>query len=483
MTLGFFDRLPQARDELLALGIIDNNRLDEVAWEHQLCPFELAQQLLPWVQIVVADYNYVFDPLVRLPHFSMTGNRTVLLIDEAHNLPDRSRSMYSAQLSRELCINAAHECRVTHPLLAAELDRLSRALRQSGRAVDKVPCVSCDAPASLARAVASVLVQMNAVISGPVLLGENAASLWKELCRYSVINDLFSDQHRSIIRTRSIGRLRDVVVTLYCVDASRALKATHQLYRATVAFSATLRPGAFYRDTLGLDADTGYMQLTSPFDARRCFRCVVDWVDTRYHYRQESMKKLVSLIYDCTAIKPGNYLVFLPSYAYLEQLHALFAKTYPVRSTWAQSRHQSRQERQVLLDKLDTDGHRIGFAIQGGVFGEGIDYTGSRLIGTLIIGTGLPANDTFTELVAEHYSQNGLNGYDFTYRYPGFTRVLQTAGRVIRGESDKGFVLLVDKRFNKAAYRNLFPGDWHLDYPLDQDALVSGLTAFWETQA
>lgn len=479
MTLGFFDRLPQARDELLSLGVIDNNNLDEIAWDYQLCPFELVQQLLPWVHIVVADYNYVFDPLVRLPHFSTQASNTVLLIDEAHNLVDRSRSMYSARLSREQCVTAAHECRTTHALIAVELDRLSRCLVKLDGHAEETPRVSDQAPLALNRGVSAVLEQMSAAMAGTTVLGENTSALWKELCRYRAINELFSANHRCITQHRRNGRKREVLVTLYCLDASSALNATHRLFKASIVFSATLRPGIFYRDTLGLDTDTQYMQLASPFDSGKCFRCVVDWVDTRYRHRQESMATLVSLINKCTELKPGNYLVFLPSYAYLEQLHTLYSQTHPQRNTWAQSRNQTRQERETLFDNLDADGHRVGFAIQGGVFGEGMDYTGDRLIGTLIIGTGLPANDTQSELIAEHYRRSGHNGYDFTYRYPGFTRVLQTAGRVIRGESDKGFVLLVDPRFNQAAYRHLFPADWRLENLAGEDRLTDALTEFW----
>ncbi|MFK8080425.1 MAG: helicase C-terminal domain-containing protein [Granulosicoccus sp.] len=480
MTLGFFDRLPQARDELLALGVIDNNQLDEIAWDHQLCPFELVQQLLPWVQLVVADYNYVFDPLVRLPHFSASGHNALLLIDEAHNLVDRSRWMFSAELSRDQCMSAAHECRENQPLIAVELDRLCRVLRKHGGECEESPHVSQDVPASVGRAVNAVLEQMGAAMTGLAGLRETTSSLWKELCRYRVIADLFSDRHRCITRSWVAGRTRSVVVTLFCLDASDALNATHRLFRASIVFSATLRPGLFYRDTLGLDADTGYMQLTSPFDASKCLRCIVDWVDTRYRHRQESMAALASLINDSTSIQPGNYLVFLPSYAYLEQLHNVFRATFPERDTWAQARDQTRDERQALFENLDIQGHRVGFAIQGGVFGEGIDYKGNRLIGTLIVGTGLPAIDAQSELIAAHYNQLGHNGYDFTYRYPGFTRVLQTAGRVIRDESDCGFVLLVDARFGQMAYRRLFPADWQPAFPTNQATLIKMLKNFWK---
>lgn len=479
MTLGFFDRLPQARDELLAIGAIDNEMLDEIAWSHQLCPFELVLQMLPWVQVIVTDFNYVFDPLVKLGHFANDCKGILLLVDEAHNLLDRSRSMYSAELSREHCMEAANECRQKFPLITREIEGLSRRLLEHSRIADQGENVSMESPEALLRSASAVLEQINAAMAEPAVVGEITSELWRALCRYVVIHELFSTHHRCIVDSSKSGRRRQVVVKLYCLDASMALSSSYQLFRSVIMFSATLRPGTFYRDTLGLAVDTGYLQLPSPFDPDNCLRAIVDWIDTRYRYRQSSMDSLVALIEKATAGRAGNYLVFFPSYAYLEQVHTRFSSLFPQRSTWTQSRGQSRQEQQRQIDELDTPGHRIGFAIQGGVFGEGIDYKGERLIGTLIVGTGLPAADEQSELIAEHYRESGHDGYDFTFRYPGFTRVLQTAGRVIRGETDKGFVLLVDPRFTKKTYQELFPDDWQLQCPDDEDALLVALQQFW----
>jgi len=488
MTRGFFDRLPDARKELLARGIIENEELDEVAWAHQLCPFELVLQMLPWMHVVVADYNYVFDPLVRIAHYSSSRKDTLLLVDEAHNLIDRSRSMYSAKLSRSQCMQAANECRQAYPILARELESLCRQLlklasnlsfSKSSELEKGDVQVLVDVPAALARAVSAACVELSEAIAGPDALSEVASDVWRELCRYSVIQDLYSEQHRCLVELSRDGQRREVLVKLYCLDAASELSATYRLYRSIVLFSATLRPGAFYQSTLGLGEDARYLQLSSPFDGQRCYRAVVDWIDTRYHQRQRSINTLVDLIYQCTDHRPGNYLVFFPSYAYLEQVHALFVDAYPQRATWVQSRGQSRHEQQRLLDDLETVGHRIGFAIQGGVFGEGIDYAGERLIGVLVVGTGLPAMGAQSELIATHYEDSGHNGYDFAYRYPGVTRVLQTAGRVIRDECDSGFVLLVDARFKQRFYRQLFPDDWHVAYPGNQSRLVDALDSFW----
>ena len=495
MTLGFYDRLPAVREELLDLGVIDNEQLDDIAWQHQLCPFELIQQLLPWVQLVVADYNYVFDPLVRLTLFSSSNKSTsnkpslsqpqtrkqrVLLVDEAHNLVDRARSMYSARLDRVQCMRAATECRQVHAMVARELDKLSARLLKMNTDRTSGYHVSRDASDALSQCVAVVLAEMTATMVSPMALSDTLRDLWLELCRYAVIHDLYSDKHRFVVENTRLGMKRQVVASLYCVDPSCALSNSYGMFQSTVLFSATLHPASFYRDTLGLAQETGYLTLPSPFPAENCLRCVVDWIDTRYRQRQQSISQLVSLIGETTRDKPGNYLVFFSSYAYLEQVHMQFSALFPERSTWVQSRGQTKTDQQHLLSQLDKAGHRVGFAIQGGVFGEGIDYKGERLIGTLVIGTGLPAVDWRSELMAEHYREQGHDGYEFAYRIPGFTRVLQTAGRVIRSESDRGFVMLVDARFRHAAYRALYPDDWKVQYPQGASALMELLHQFWD---
>ena len=488
MTLGFYDRLPDARDELLSLGVIGNSDVQEVAWQHQLCPFALAQQLLPWVHIVIADYNYVFDPLVKLPHFTAANSRAVLLVDEAHNLLDRARMMYSAQLDRENCKQVADECRVTHPLIARALDKVDRQLASVGRKVSVVDSKWADAtgvetqhdpPAALARAVSDALQQLYIAMSEAQLPGDQLHTLALALSRYSVINELFKDRYRFVVETCQKRRRKQVTVSLFCIDPSQALARSYRTFRSIVVFSATLRPAAFHRDSLGIDKAAQSLQLPSPFDAQRCFRCVVDWVDTRYRNRDSSIQMLVQTIRVVTQAKTGNYLVFFPSFAYLDMAYDAYRVAYPSCKLWSQTRMQSREEQQSRVDALDQSSESIGFAIQGGVFGEGIDYKGDRLIGTLIIGTGLPALNWQSDLVADFYRQRGQDGYEFAYKFPGFTRVLQSAGRVIRGEHDAGVVVLIDPRFTNSDYRRLFPADWQMTYPAGGTVLTNELTKFW----
>lgn len=481
MTLGFFDRLPAARNELFGMGIITGEQMDAVAWDHQLCPFELALQLLPWMQVVIADYNYVFDPLVKLPHFSEPRKDTLLLVDEAHNLVDRSRSMYSATLSSEHCVSAARQYRQTHSILASALNDVSRQLRV-GATLQSEPEAVLEVPDSaVSKAVRqAVELLVNSFGQAPAL-PDSATELFKKLCRYVAIDELYGEQHRCICRTQSRGKTEEVTITLFCLDASKALEKQYKLFKAPVLFSATLRPVIFYRDTLGLPKSTLQLLLPSPFHSERACHVIVDWIDTRYRQRDQSLTALLDLIAQSTKQKSGNYLVFFPSYAYLEKVHQEFELQFPEIETWCQSPSLTKNDHNRLLSNLDVPGHRIGFAILGGVFGEGIDYIGDRLIGVIIVGTGLPGLDVETQLVAEHYRESDQNGFDFAYRYPGFTRVLQTAGRLIRDELDKGFVVLVDDRFKQAFYRNLYPENWAIRHPGNQQLLIKEIQKFWNT--
>lgn len=481
MTTGFFDRLPAARQEVIEHGVIDGDTLDAVAWQYQLCPFEFALQLLPWVTLAICDYNYVFDPLVRLTRFSESRRDTVVLIDEAHNLLDRSRSMYSARLLRSQCQSAAESCSAEQPLLAGQLQAVADGLLKHARSQQSEVAVQAEPPARLA-GIAAMAAEacMQAMSSGPVL-ADDLSEVFKALCRFVVIDDLHGEQHRTLTTITRRGQRKEVDVQLRCLDAAEALQRQYLKFRAVVLFSATLRPAVFYRDALGLPLETRQLVLASPFNPQRALQLLVPYVDTRYRQREASASALADLLADVIQTHAGSYLAFFPSYAYLRRIHAEFTRRHPYIDTWQQQPGADRQTRESLLAELGTPGNRLGFAIMGGVFGEGVDYQGDRLIGVIIVGVGLPGAGVEQDLIAGQYRHKGLDGFDYAYRYPGFTRVLQTAGRVIRSEEDKGVVVLVDDRFAQKQYRALYPAHW---LPQTVDAagdLPAALEKFWDT--
>jgi len=458
MTIGFFDRLPAAREEAIAAGVLDGSRLDEIAWQHQLCPFELALQMLPWVSLVIADYNYVFDPLVRIGRFNESRGDTALLIDEAHNLVDRARGMHSGHLSRSELVEARKSVDSSHPLLATRMKSLCSGLIRFAKEQDSPTSVSVDVPKKLVKQ-ASELIEAyaDALDAGPAL-PEPLFDIFKMACRFVAISEIYG-------------------------DAATYLKPQYKIFRSTVIFSATLRPAPFYRDALGMDEQTRQLVIGSPFAPDQVKHCIVGYINTRYQYRSASTPDLVDLLHTMVKGKAGNYMVFLPSYAYLENVHTAFSKKYPDIETWQQERQSDNEQRTRLLDGLERDGTKLGFAILGGVFGEGIDYVGDKLIGVALVGVGLPGIGTEQDLIANCYRNQGLDGFDYAYRYPGFTKVLQTAGRVIRTESDRGIVLLIDDRFNQAFYRDLYPSHWQLEYANAIEEIEQSLFAFWQTQS
>jgi len=478
MTIGFFDRLPDAREELLKVGVISAESLDDVAWHHQLCPFELALQMLPWTQVVIADYNYVFDPLVCLPHFSESRKDTVLLIDEAHNLLDRSRSMFSATLDRATCKDEIKKSTLSHADIARQLERLEKSLVRLSPS-DSTINVSESLPSGVVRSAATAVEAIvNAFGKAPATT-ESQSTLFRTLCRVVAIGELFGDEHRTVVRKVSQGRLNQVQLTFKCLDASTSLSRQYKKFRSVVMFSATLNPGWFYRDVLGLPEETMEMKLDSPYKPENAFHSVVPWINTRYRQREASANDLVELIHQVIKSKKGNYVVFFPSFTYLKQIHELYCSRYPETETWVQTSDTDPESLSSQLRELDKSGLRLGFAILGGKFGEGVDYPGDMLIGVIVVGVGLPGFDEEQALIQTHFEKLGFDGYDFTYRYPGMTRVLQTAGRVIRGESDKGVVILVDDRFREGFYQSLFPSHWKAEIPRNSKDLKAHLEKFW----
>lgn len=478
MTIGFFDRLPEARLELLDRGVITGDVLDKVALEHSLCPFELALQMLPWVSLVVCDYNYVYDPLVRLGWFNEARKDTLILVDEAHNLIDRSRSMFGAVLSRR-SIKHWTSNEKSHPMLVKRANTVSDALKEFGKGLADTQV--SDTPPESAIHACSLYVEayMEAVATGPAP-AESMFELFKAACRFLAIKELYSENHRVVTSVTKSGQFRDVQVELLCLDAADALNKQYKLFKASVFFSATLRPTFFFQRALGLGEDARQQQLPSPFAKEQSLQLLVTHINTRYRHRESSLTQLIAMIEDAVRAKEGNYIVFFPSYVYLELAHREFVQLHPDIDTWTQNSDLSRAEQQQLLASLDKPGTRVGFAIMGGVFGEGVDYVGDKLIGLIVIGVGLPGISVEQDLISDHYQAVGLDGYDFAYRYPGFTRVLQTVGRLIRDEKDRGIVLLVDDRFNSASYQSLFPAHWRLDAVHSQVEINTKISQFWD---
>lgn len=472
-TLGFFDRLPAAMLALWSEAVMDASAVERVADAHRVCAFELSLRMIPWSAVVIGDYNYLYDPLVRLSYFDETSDRVVALVDEAHNLPDRARSMYSGALSEQSLAPVLGGVR------ASPIKRAVRSLQRKMEAASRERSAE-GVPQTLVRACEKVVqAAADASASFQSLRAEGGVDgamteMLKMLFRFMKIAELYSDRHCRLHHDRPVS------IELACLNAQNWLSKWNGQLSASVFFSATLRPGTFYQRELGLEAPRE-LSLASPFPPENQAVLIVPWVDTRFQYRDQYLNHLSALIQQVFLARPGKYLVFFSSYAYMAQVYADFIDQNPELPSCLQEPNMDEAARQGFLDQFFvSEAPMIGFVISGGIFAEGVDFKGDALHGAICVGPALPHTDELKKRIQDDYERQGEEAFLCACVYPGFTRVQQSAGRVIRSESDKGVILLVDRRFTTPLYRSLYPPYWQPRLMRDPDALVEVLKRFWE---
>ena len=518
---GYYERLKDALADLLDSTVpYDRAALTETARRHRVCPFELGLDLSEWCDVVIGDYNYLFDPVVHLKRFFDTSGDWLFLIDEAHNLPDRARAMYSARFCKSSLTDAKRTLGKGKSALKTALTKADKAMREARQA-----CVRLaprrhaeDAPGEPAQtsllpepdAPAFALPEPLYAQDGTVFLQELPAALltplravqaplqaWLEdnpeadahpqmLELYFAVQDLVraAERYDSHFVTQLTARGSELELQLLCLDPAPFVDASLSTGRSAALFSATLTPPAYYRSVLGC-ADARAVALESPFPAGNLGLFCLPGISTRYRDRERSVQSVSDALARLAQSRVGNYLAFFPSYAYLRQVQEDFAARYPGISTLVQESGLDDAARAAFLARFEPDpAHTLlGFAVMGGIFGEGVDLAGDRLIGCAIVGVGLPQVNPRQEMLRRYYdAQNGA-GFDYAYRYPGMNKVLQAAGRVIRTPEDKGVVLLLDDRFAKPDYQRLFPLHWkHLQYLPGPAALETALADFWSSK-
>jgi DNA excision repair protein ERCC-2 len=462
---GYYDRYKPAMRELLATQRLDCDNISIVARKHQVCPFELSLDVSNWVDVIVGDYNYVFDPTVMLQRYFGEGRaKHVVLIDEAHNLVDRSREMYSASLALdELTVATGTRENKTagkaRRALGAARDQLQalmksespgvpqpRPYHRGAFAAEAVPEAFTEALRALDGAIEAFLVEQPS---------RETALPWLEpyfaVHRFLQISDAFDETYRIIIDPGNQS------VTLFCVDQSKRLAQTLKGIRTAVFFSATLSPLDYFIDVLGGSAESAKGFYASPFRSDQMTVRVAP-LNISFQERGRSMDSVVEAIRRHLRENPGNNLIYCPSFAYLDQLHQkLTALGIP---SFTQRAGMAELERESFLAKFTNGTGSVGLAVMGGIFAEGIDLPGEQLVGVTVIGVGLPGLSIERDLLVTYFDQKERPGFDYAYRYPGMQRVLQAVGRLIRSEDDQGAALLVDRRFLEPRYESLFPSWW-----------------------
>ncbi|OZI35112.1 ATP-dependent DNA helicase [Bordetella genomosp. 10] len=480
LARGFYDRLPAARAAAAAEPVLDRPALGAIAAAHGICPYYLGQEMARWCDVVIGDYNYYYDYNALLHGLTLGAQwRVGVLVDEAHNLVERARGMYSGQLP---AARLALARRAAPKALRKPLDALRRAWRASlrdragegYRVYEALPAALTTALQRAASALADHFAEPAPAIEDDLL------AFYFDLLRFLRLAEdhgphaIFDampagrgpgetpmeatprpDERPPRGRAESLDTLsvRNVIPAPYLAPR---FAAAH----ATVLFSATLGPAHFYRDTLGLPADCPWVDVPGPFQADQLEIHLVDRVSTRYRDREASIAPIVALMARAYERQSGNYLCFSSSFDYLARLADRLALAYPDIPAWRQASGMDPKARGEFLARFVADGKGIGFAVLGGAFGEGVDLPGSRLIGAFIVTLGLPQMNPVNEEMMRRMQARFGQGYDYTYLYPGLRKVVQAAGRVIRSEADRGSVYLIDDRYRRKEVRRLLPAWW-----------------------
>ena len=486
---GYYDRVKAALWDGLDTHALTADALQALARKHKVCPFELGLDLSLWCDVVVGDYNYLFDPVVHLMRFFETAGDYLFLIDEAHNLPGRARDMHSTSLCKSAFYDAKKRLGKGKSSLKNALTKVNNIFIEWRHRCEEVLGDSRFGRTYFEKSRAEDFDRALTKLCEPLEIwldehrdpGEThdaLLQLYFDIRTWLRVADTF-DNH-FVLQISAVGS--EVRAAMLCLDPSDFLAADFAKGRAAVLFSATLAPAGYYKDLCGLP-DARAVALRSPFDPTNMGLWCARQVSTRYKDRADSIAKVSDLLDVMAAAQPGHYLAFFPSYSYLQQVWEDFTARYPDQPTLCQESSMDEGQRtEFLAQFLARDGKPLlGFAVLGGVFGEGVDLTGESLIGVAVVSPGLPQIGPRQEQLRDYFEETRGAGFDYAYRYPGMNKVLQAAGRVIRTPQDRGVVLLIDDRFLAPDTRRLMPPHWeHLRVVDSADAWKDELAAFWK---
>lgn len=484
---GYYNRVNDALYEFLsARDIFTRADIEAFAEERRLCPFEFSLDLTNWCDCIVCDYNYLFDPVVSLKRFFAEGGDFIFLVDEAHNLVDRSREMYSASLHKSAVYGVKKALGKAHRRLSAALTKTNREFIALRRRCEEAETRALTLPKGVPE-LEKQLVRLCAACEGWLEehregeLHTEVLALYFDVRFFLRIAEEYDEKYTALVFASG----SEVCVRLLCLDAAPFLEDSLALGRAGILFSATLTPAEYFIRTLGGGEKAKAIGLRSPFAPERLFLAAADTVSTKYADRERTREAVCRLIGAAVNAKAGNYLVFLPSYQYLRDVSDEFAMIYPEIPLAVQEIGMDEAAREAFLAQFSAQQTKtlVGFCVLGGIFAEGIDLVGDRLIGSIIVGVGLPQIGPEQDALRDYYEATLGEGFAYAYQYPGMNKVLQAAGRVIRTETDRGLVLLIDSRYRTARYRRLFPPHWaQLQSVESPEQLARMLAGFWNAE-
>jgi len=478
---GFYDRIDAALDQAYETDQWRREFIEQVARQFQICPFEFSLELSEFADCIICDYNYVFDPQAHLRRFFTRLRETYLfLVDEAHNLVDRSRDMYSAETYKKSFL-------VLRRLVKDALPDMYRVLGQVNAQFLKIK------KSNQGHGQAFALDDLPDDLQSNFLDFIKLCEKWLALNREAPFREALIECYFQVVRFMKVAEMfdasyavccdqikKDFRIKLFCIDPSGPLSHVLERGRATIFFSATLTPTDYFRRMFGCGEASSDLVLTTPFPHENlCL--LVSGVSTFYRNRRNTRRRVADLICTMVSQKVGNYLIFFPSYAYMAMVLEPFQQQCPHIETLIQRPGLSETGREKFLKRFKQHNRSslVGWAVMGGVFGEGIDLVGDRLTGAVIVGVGMPPPNLERELINAYFAEQYEAGYEFAYIFPGFNKVLQASGRVIRSENDRGVVLLIDSRFASPRYQDMYPADWNPNPIREPSDVRDILQPFW----
>lgn len=479
---GHFDRVNDAVYEMITtMEEMSRENIETQAKKHSVCPFEMGLDVSLWVDAIICDYNYVFDPNAHLKRFFSEGKKGeyLFLIDEAHNLVERGREMYSAVLYKEEFLQMKKAVRYESVKLTRQLEGCNQMLLEMKR-----ECQTYKEYNSISHFALKLLNVMN----GLQKLLEEKEQVDEEVLEFyfHVRNflNIYEEVDENYVIYTELEEGGDFKLKLFCVNPAVKLQNFLSQGNSTVFFSATLLPIRYYKKLLSVETDDYAVYAHSPFKEANRLLVLGQDVSTKYTRRgYEMYERFAIYIKNVMQAKPGNYLVFFPSYRFMEEVRETFER-YRTEEMCCmmQEQNMNEQDREAFLQEFEAEreGSLAGFCVMGGIFSEGIDLTKERLIGAMIVGTGLPQVCNEREILKQYFDRHGENGFDYAYLYPGMNKVLQAAGRVIRTEEDKGVIALLDDRFAGRRYLEIFPREWRKLTYCNVKTIGEKVEQFWE---
>lgn len=458
---GYYDRVNDAIFKIInEEDILNRDKIEYYAKIEKLCPFELSLDLSIWCDIIICDYNYAFDPSAKLKRFFEDDvDNNILLVDEGHNLVDRSRQMFSAEIYKEKILMVSKLIKGRAPNVYKSLNSINKYLidiRKEGQEIEKNNFYKKEQYKDLNKLLRLFLKECDEyLIKSNNTEGYNEVrDLYFDIRSFINISELYNEEYVTLVELNK----NDVKLKLFCVNPSKNLSKVVQKTYSTIIFSATLSPINYYIDLLGGNDKSYRLKLQSPFKKEN-LKVEVNTLNVRFRRREENIDKLCDLIYNFKQKVIGNYIVFLPSYIYMKKIYERYIELYNDSNIIMQDESLTEEHREKFLNNFSINKNILAFCVIGGIFSEGIDLPGEKLIGAIVVGVGFPKINIENDIIKDYYEENG---FDYAYVYPGINKIMQAVGRVIRTEEDKGRVLLIDDRYSNPKYKTLLPREWGL---------------------